>query len=384
MWKGGEYFKKEGEGSAFAILDNDFRHEALEREYIGRQAPETPVYFIAKTLLTRAFHGHYRAQTRWFFFGLSNAFRCFFNRKNRVQYALHTVFVAELSALAFLVEREKVQGIYDFAPYLIDSNWAYLFLKEGLENYAKLPSPGPLKTHNRITLCDQLIISSAYHEEELPHLGQLRYTHLNKWVPEWAFTYIDRYWEKPLESPKKTLGFYSHGSWLRRLEGHSDDKLRIDESEEQLLNDLSAFLDAHPDFHLTVFLHPRERKSADAATLKAHYDRFIFSDRYDFSDGSSPSTHCFEQVDIGLAAFSTILYERLFCGFKTLIGNYYTPDFPIQGSVLEAICFNDRSTLFTALTACAEETNESFFRNRSLMPYHYSTYPYFQRHDRHH
>lgn len=384
MWSNAPSLKRWDGASGLGILDSDFRYEELEFEYVQRQAHEKPQFLISKTHLIHEFKGRFIAQGIWFIFALRTALHCAFFRKNRVQHALHPLFIAELTSLSLIVEREKVHSIYDFAPYLIDSNWVYLFLSDRLQCYSKLPSPGPLNTHNRITFCDQLIISSGYHEEELPLLADILYTRVQKWLPEWSFKYIDRYRDLQIQPPQHTIGFYSHGSWLRRLEQHSDDNLQIDKSEEQLLKDLNSFLSSHREFHLTIFLHPRERKFSDLEVVKAHYCQFLEPECFKFHEKAVPSTFAFEEVDIGLAAFSTILYERLFCGFKTLIGNYYTPDFPVQGSALSSLCFNDQDSLFSSLLDCSKESHEQYFENRGLMHYHYSTYPYFQEHDSNH
>ena len=367
------------EGPGFAIFDGDFRYQSLEHTYVTRQSTAPISAFVSKTDLPYQFKGHYLAQFVWLMFSLRFVAQCMVSRKSRVQFALHPVFIAELTALSKVIDAHSIEGIYDFSPYFIDSNWTYVFLRHQLSEYIKLPSPGPLKTHNHTLLCDTLIVSSGYHEEELPHLPDVRYKKLEKWLPEWAFTYIDRYLNHPSVPPPQSIGFYSHGSWLRTMEGHSDDNLSIDKSEAQLLNDLQHFLTENRAYSLTIFLHPRERKLSPEQCLE-HYRTHLGSVEFKFADNEVPSTQAFEQVEIGVAAFSTILYERLFCGYKTLIGNYFTPGFPIEGSALAPICFGNREALFAALHSCGETSTSEFFAQPGMSRYHYKSYPYFKHH----
>ncbi|MFT4778429.1 MAG: hypothetical protein ACI923_000959, partial [Flavobacteriales bacterium] len=90
------------------------------------------------------------------------------------------------------------------------------------------------------------------------------------------------------------------------------------------------------------------------------------------------TSKAFNQVDIAVAAFSTILYERLFCGFKTFIGNYGMNHFPLPNSSLETICFNNETQLKELLVKASQITRKDFFQEFGLKPYHFTEYPYFQ------
>lgn len=377
MRTGGEHVhSREAEGG-IAILDSDFSYEKLERDYVDRQSGARSAHFIAKTFLARRFKGQLSAQMLWLSFGLLQAFRCLLSSKNRANRALHITLVAEQAALIQLVNDLKVRELYDFAPYLIDSNWSYLLLKSLNVHYHKLPSPGPLRTHNHMLLCDHLILSSGYHEEELPHLPQVHYKTHTKWLPEWSFTYIDRYIPKAPAAPKFTIGFYSHGSWLRKAEGHRDDGLNIAEAEEELLRDLAAILDLDHRLRLVIFPHPREKREENLQKMRDHYSAFFDGKAFTFADFETPSTQSFDAADIGVAAFSTILYERLFCGYKTLIGNYGMADFPLSGSALEHICFNNRQRLQQQIEQFTPIDAIDFFAIPGLSRYRHSDYPYF-------
>jgi hypothetical protein len=85
----------------------------------------------------------------------------------------------------------------------------------------------------------------------------------------------------------------------------------------------------------------------------------------------------FEQVDIAMAAFSTILYERMFCGFKTLIGNYGFESFPMKSSSLRNICFHDSQQMDKLVVDASGMSKDKFFDTHGLIGYRYFEYPYF-------
>jgi hypothetical protein len=222
-------------------------------------------------------------------------------------------------------------------------------------------------------------LSSPYHHEELKVFSNsIRYESLLKWGPERALTYIERYRTYKPESSKSVIGFYSHASWLRLAQDHADVGLNIPKAEEKLLNDLFRFVNENKEFELRIFLHPRERAPEMIEATKSYYNSKLGEGKYQFNDFSKPTTACFEDAGIAMAAFSTILFERLFSGYKTLIGNYGIPDFPLKGSNLNAICFSDYNRLSLLIEECTRESDSDFFKRNKLEDYLWTQYPSWQ------
>jgi hypothetical protein len=262
-------------------------------------------------------------------------------------------------------------------PFFVDGNYLSLLVKSAGVKISKLPSPGPLKTHNHILLGTELLLSSQYQFEELALLPNIHIKEVKKWVPEYAFTYIDRYKEGQFVPPALTIGFYSHGGWLRKSQGHADDGLSIPDAEHQLLTDLSKFLEENKSFSLRIYPHPREKRPEIIEQTREFYAGYFKSSNFELAGPEVRTSMAFEQCDIGLAAFSTILYERLFCAFKTLIGNYGFPDFPHAESPLNNICFASFSGLEEKLLSASKQSQDDFFKDRGLAGYRYQDYPYF-------
>jgi hypothetical protein len=380
MRSGGQTHKILEGTSGNAILECNFVYEELEQQYVEKQSSESPSYFISKEDLPRAMSTT-REMLHYSWFAIWHLIRNVF-AKNRGNVAMQLVFVAECAALLKLCKQLKIKNMYDFAPYLIDSNWAYLLCRDSIANYCKLPSPGPLYTHNHTLLCDTLILSNHYQFEEIARYSNVKFKEVEKWLPEYAFTYIDRYLSHPA-TREKTIGYYSHGGWLRAHEQHADDGLNIPHAEHILLQHLAQFVAANPDFSVIVFPHPRERKEEIWERTLAHYSSYFESEQqFKIIEKDIRTAYSFEKVDIAMAAFSTILYERLFCGYKTLIGNYGIPNFPMEGSSLNAICFDSYDQLQQLILHAAGMSNNTFFESFGLIDYKFDHYPYFSDHDR--
>lgn len=369
------------------IHDGDPRHVILEARlgrieqkvnYIARQHTSKPGLFVSKEDAPSWLKGR---GVLFAYLGavFPIALRCMVSRTHRANRALHILHIAELSALRWYFSEHRTEAIYDFAPYHIDSNWQYLTHRAFTETYYKLPSPGPLKTHNGITLCDVLITSSGYHDDEIPALPEIRTKQRLKWFVENAFNYIERYAENTLpEPPSMTIGYYSHGSWIRKEAGHRDDGLNIYDAERRVLADLAKVLKAQSGYRLVIFPHPREKKPDFIERTRAHYTALLPEIDYELSHPDLSTANAFETVDVAVAAFSTIVYERLFCGYKMLIGNYGISSFPIEGSPLRNLCFQSESELNTLLHGAVNLDRRTFFSKNGLAHYRYDSYPYFR------
>ncbi len=368
----------EGGNHKHLVFDGIARSSAHRVEYTETETRIRPGWYIAKEDLPGHLQGKVSA-TSFMLKALPIAVQCFVSPKQRANRALHIVHLAEATALRAFIAEKNIDVLYDYAPYHIDSNWLYLLNRDLLTSYIKIPSPGPLRTHNAITLCDTLIVSSGYHEEELQTLPNIRFNKKVKWVVEQAHGYLGRYLSGNLATPQPyTLGFYSHASWLRKAQGHRSDGLNIDAAEEELLSFLKSFLKHHPNYRLTIFMHPREKRESVIDNARKYYTERLDSPNISFAHPSTKTSQSFEQVDIALAAFSTIVYERLFCGYKTLIGNMNIPNFPLKGSVLNNICFSDAAQMTTLIERSAQQPEEAFFQSNQLENYHYKAYPTLQ------
>lgn len=359
-----------------AMIDSNSRTAEQDLNYVSGNTSNTPGYYLEKESLPSQLNNKVGMFLRHLLFGLPVAIQCLLNSSHRGNRALSIHFVLENAALLAFCRQQGIRELIHFAPYLIDANWQYLLLHEAGIRVTKVPSPGPLATHHHILLTDRLIVSSYYQVEELNLLQHhIRYTERELWHPESAHTYMDNYKGKDPAPPSGTLGFYSHASWLRALQGHADNGANIQQNEEWVLEQLNAYLALHPEVHLLVFTHPRERADDVIERTRAYYNERLGNDRWSFAPFETPSSHAFDSVDVGVAALSTIIFERLFCGYKTLIGNAFSIDFPAEGSTLQNLCFNHERKLDTLLDQALSAETAAFFEATHTQPYIYRNYP---------
>ncbi len=74
----------------------------------------------------------------------------------------------------------------------------------------------------------------------------------------------------------------------------------------------------------------------------------------------------FHRAAIGIGAFSSIFYDRMYCGYKVLIGNIGFSDFPMRGSSLNNVCFETYDEM-AELIRLSEELSEREFFLRNQM-----------------
>jgi len=364
------------QASSSVVLGGFMASQEVIVNYIEFETGKKIGWYLAKTEWPEvSAPGKFVFWWKWFWFSMPFAFRCI-TEPNRTNIALLIRETADTALLLFWLRKKKIKHVYNFLPYELDSNLISLLCRQHEIQVTKIPSSGPLSTHNRIMISDEVAFSSSYHNEEYAlYRESIRTSKVLMWGPERAYTYIHRYSASPLATPQKTIGFYSHGAWIRQADDHASDGLNIGDAELNLLNHLAVFMKNNPGYSLIVFPHPRERNEKRWNDTQDFYSKHLHSTRFSFAAKGIATAHSFEIVDIAVAAFSTIVFERLFCGFKTLIGNYGIPGFPIEDSTLQNICFNSLETMSSKiLSACTQSTDE-FFSTNKISGYRFHAYP---------
>lgn len=290
----------------------------------------------------------------------------FFSR-NRVNYALVIIEIVELAGVLKFVQENNITAFHDYNPYEIDSNLlALLLIKKRLYVY-KYPSPGPLSGHNRVLIADNLVVSSKYHIDEIKHHQETFFVDkITEWLPEYSEHYLDFYFKKPTAAIPKTIGFYSTASWVRELYGSINSTVPGSNNEEPLIENLNQFLLKNVDYKLILFLHPKEKKMFDAAIN--HYNK-KFLVPFIIGNQEKSSAELFNMVDVGVGVYSTILFERLFCGFKTLFFPKGMKSFPIFDSSLSNICPKTDELFIEKLHEAITYDTVTFFKQNNISNY---------------
>lgn len=344
-------------------------------EYIKRSGQAQLHSYIAKDVMT--FDGIPKMPLLLGFipFAVAQSIRAMFSPYRQGE-ALSIAEVMEIAYILHYMKVHQIKKVYDFVPYEIDSNFMYVVFKEAGIEVVKVPSSGPLATHHKILLADDVVFSTPYHLEEYHKFkDSFRVKSILAWPPERAFQYYPKYKNEPPTATPSTIGFYSHGEWLRKLEKHSAYGGRIGEAEETILRYLGRYAQENPHIKLLVFPHPREMKPEVSEQMRQFYLQAIGHDQFDIARFTGGTTQNFDRTDMAVAAFSTILYERLYCGYKTLIGNMAISEFPMNASPLNNICFRTYETMSSLINEYSSNTPAYFFEKTKLEPFRAIHYP---------
>jgi hypothetical protein len=248
-----------------------------------------------------------------------------------------------------------------------------LLLKKNNISVYKVPSPGPLFMHNKILLTDYLVLSSGYQLEEIEFIKTIKAHTLVKGIPELGLNYLNKYIElegvtnlSEKQKYSQSIGYYSHGSWLRSKQKNADNGLNIKNSEEKTLSIINDFLKENQGYHLKIFLHPKEKKYHDQKELLAYYDSLIDDKRYSYAPFQLNSADSFDEVNIAVVALSTILFERLFVARKVLICKIGMNGFPLPNSSLNTISFDSLDELKKLILQSWAIPNKEFYKKFNL------------------
>jgi hypothetical protein len=345
--------------NAAFVLVSTFNQTEIAKEYISSNTSTKILNVLVREELSLP-----KFSMLFHLFALRISLQCLFD-KRRVNLSLLIREVVEWTAVESALSENNSHEYFDFTPFEKDSNaLAFLLMEKGI-HVTKIPSPGPLMGHHTFIIANDVVLSSAYQMEELPHFEHWYVDSLLHWPPEQYLRYAPLYSNAPLP-PRNTIGFYSHGEWVRRKAGNADFGMGIQENELFLLNCLATFLTKHPEFQLIIFPHPKERNHKE---FENFYSSIFKENKMSIAPVGMKSSESFFKINIGLMAYSTLLFERLSLGYKTFIGTNFTTSFPLEGSPLQSLCLSNYETFETSLLVAHEETEKDFFVRNGLENY---------------
>ncbi|MES2837152.1 MAG: hypothetical protein V4667_06500 [Bacteroidota bacterium] len=355
------------ENASVAVLDNSFNYIETRLKYIKKLTNQDVKIVLSKSNLlgfTSIFNS-----INILFLVIKLLLKTSFVKQesiSRLNYALIIKQLPEIINFLFIIKKNNIKTVFDFANFEVDSNFLYLLLKGNNIVVYKVPSPGPLFMHNKNLLTDYLVISSGYQEEEVYAFKEtIFYSKLLKFYPETSpLTNLQK--QEVSTENLKVLGFYSHASWLRAKQNHIDNGLNLLEAEENLLSMINKVFSG-TDYKLLVFLHPKEKQDLNAS--KQYYSKFLKDINFEFLPVEKKSTDCFHLCNIALVTLSTILFERLFEGYKILICKKDIKGFPNEISVLNSINFSNEAELTELVSANIGASDKHFFEKNKLTGY---------------
>ena len=335
-----------------AILDGTHTAFQQRMKYVTYFSDSVPRYFISRDTLLQI------ASRKQFIIGLFCwipflicLLPAYVFTKHKSALALCVMEFWEHTHLLTILKSKKVTHLLMFCIYEKDTNLLYLLLHDFDITVSKVTSEVPIAIWNRRILTDKLILCHPYQEEEVKHFqSTIRYDNLLHWGPERIYESAPAY-ESPTLKPgaENCIGFYSTASWLRAKAGHIQQAVSNPKHEEKILHWLHDFLEAHSGSKLIVFLHPKERKAELLEETKDHYRAILGGSNWEFAPFDKPSSSLFDCVSVGIAQFTTILFERSYLGFEVVFVPFEVSDFPVKDSEMEKNCVYTKSDLHLSI-----------------------------------
>ncbi|MCW3077278.1 MAG: hypothetical protein JWO32_1887 [Bacteroidetes bacterium] len=295
---------------------------------------------------------------------------------DKIKIALWLLNLVEAMHLNKIISLQKIKTLYFFNCYENDANLlAYSLMKNNIR-IEKIPSEVPLQFWNKILVANSLNICFKYQQDEYETYKETIFVDtIKNWIPENSLQLEPFYSGRENSPSKNTIGFYSSGMWLRAAKGRIDLKDNALENEKYLLQLLIDFTKTNPLYKLVVFLHPIEK--AEPEKTKNHYESFNSS--LTIANILKNNNEQFYNADVAVTLYSTLSYERLFWGFKTLIYPLGHAGFPLQESNFKNVCLTNETELTAKLLTALQQDNITFFKQNGIDSYTYNNYPFFQR-----
>lgn len=355
-------------------VHNDRWDPSLRIKYIKFFTEQGPRLLLDKESIISYLGVFQRVQTiLWLLIGIVPLWvlSLFSKRKGNVA-LIQTEFI-ELSYLSSMLINENLSKLFFFCPYEKDANLAYLMVKSKNLEIIKIPSPGPLSGHNKSLLSDKLVVSNPYQFEEYESFkDRSMFVHdVIRWLPENVASYLDKYVPVTPAVKANDLAFYSHATWLRFKGNIADSSLIDEKEEEELLQMAREFIEENQKWHLTVYLHPREKKAENITDAKQYYEILLGDSDWSFHDldFNTRTAECFHHSELSICTYSTVFFERLIFGYKSLCFSKSALNFPINESNMANVCAEDKIEFKRLLLQSSSQSNEDFFRENGISNY---------------
>lgn len=296
-------------------------------------------------------------------------------KSDKMQVPYHFLCSLEALGMFILLKQHAITNLHFFCIYETDSNMlAYSLMNNGIK-VNKIPSEVPLQFLNRTIVADSLSFCFRYQEEEYKaYESTMHVKRIQHWIPENSLSLEHLYISKERSTIENTVGFYSSGMWYRK-EIDTMDLPNADEYERNLLSYLIEFIGENPSCKLIIFLHPIEKANIDRA--RQYYNSF--SVPFEFADLNSANAHLFRNADVVVSLYSTLVFERIFWGFKTIMFPLGQTNFPVHGSVFNNVCALTKEHLTEKLDFALKTEAMDYYKIAGMTNYTYREYKCFNK-----
>lgn len=358
--------------NGYAAFDGNINGAELRFNYLKTFDKQSPDLIISKDDLV-SYIDFFTTLTSIVFlaFTFFPVFIISFFSKNKFHSPLIIKECLECFYLQELLLMHKIKKVNYFCIYERDANLcAYILMNSGFF-VNKIPSEVPLVFWNQIIIANQLSFCFAYQQEEFDVFKKTMFVEkTNLWAPEQILNAPKRFLTPDSNEKKPTydIGFFSSGNWLRTQLGDIDLGHNDKENEEIILRGLIEYSQQN-NLKLVLFLHPLEKRAEHKVASEVYYKEFLQFKNVSLADTTTSSIEGFDDINIGVSLYSTLMFERIYLGFKTILAPFDYDDFPIKQSSLNQICVHNIQQLYAKLDVNLKLTTIDFFETNHLKNY---------------
>lgn len=291
--------------------------------------------------------------------------------KKKYKYPLLIQEAIEVCCLISCLKDHDISKIHYFCIYERDANLnAYLLMKNGIY-VNKIPSEVPLFFWNKIIVANELSVCFGYQKEEIEAFKQCMFIDkVSVWAPEKILSAPERFFKKGrnLSNNSADIGYYSSGMWLRQV---LNSKFLSDSTvsdEHWLLTSLAEYCNLNKR-KLRIYLHPIEKQRERRELVIQHYNQYLRPGQIEFYDMEKASSEDLDHVNLGISLYSTLMFERIYFGFKTVLVPLEMNGFPLAGSGMRNICVTSKDQLTKLLDFNLDLSIEEYFHKNGLQGY---------------
>jgi len=310
-----------------------------------------------------------------------NSFLCFFIYvltpfiKESRKLSVLTLELTEATILMKNIKRNKTNYLYYFSAFEKDANWLALLLKRNNVFCHKIPSSNPIKNFYPTLISDKFSFTApfqVYEYEKLKENWMVR--ELDIWPNLGSQNLLEYVIEKKGQPTKKTIGVFTRGMWLRKERGDSFLGVGEDVAEIEMLNLLNEFFNENGQLgEVYILLHPIEKSTPQIYDkAKLYYSQLFSGVELKFVDSNKPSFELFNLFDVGIASLSSVIFERLYCGYKCFLAPIDLKVKLFEDPSLENIIANNRAEFFTKFNEVLNISSEEYFSHYKLLDYRLS------------
>jgi hypothetical protein len=220
------------------------------------------------------------------------------------------------------------RGAYLFRVYRIETPFLAAALREAAVPVSLIQGTTPLFPNVPRVFGDRLVLGTTYQRDEVEFYQRSQpWPPTVVWAPAEAVDMEERYGAQVLPDLPEAIGVYTQGWWLRSRLGIADPDTEdaYVGHERAFLACILGYLDGNPDVRAVVFPHPLERRHWNANSEHG-YGLLADHPRVEIDWSGQSSVLSFDRVGLGVTTFSTVGFDRLWMGLRTVF-------FPEEGSV---------------------------------------------------